>query len=87
MLGRRVGGRVWGIGLGSVRGRVRSAFLWASLTAFYLHATCCWQILLLDEATSALDAESEKSVQDALDKFMVSRALSRSVWEACQCSW
>lgn len=30
-------------------------------------------ILLLDEATSALDAESEKSVQDALDRVMVGR--------------
>ncbi|KAG8391278.1 hypothetical protein BUALT_Bualt01G0171400 [Buddleja alternifolia] len=31
------------------------------------------RILLLDEATSALDAESEKIVQDALDKIMVNR--------------
>lgn len=30
-------------------------------------------ILLLDEATSALDAESEKLVQDALDKLMANR--------------
>ena len=30
-------------------------------------------ILLLDEATSALDAESEKLVQDALDKLMAGR--------------
>ncbi|KAH9325334.1 hypothetical protein KI387_005512, partial [Taxus chinensis] len=30
-------------------------------------------ILLLDEATSALDAESEKTVQDALDRMMKSR--------------
>ncbi len=30
-------------------------------------------ILLLDEATSALDAESEKLVQDALDKLMTGR--------------
>nr|XP_016507212.1 PREDICTED: ABC transporter B family member 2-like [Nicotiana tabacum] len=30
-------------------------------------------ILLLDEATSALDAESEKSVQNALDRVMVGR--------------
>ena len=30
-------------------------------------------ILLLDEATSSLDAESEKVVQDALDKLMVGR--------------
>jgi len=30
-------------------------------------------ILLLDEATSALDAESEKLVQDALDKLMQDR--------------
>lgn len=30
-------------------------------------------ILLLDEATSALDAESEKLVQEALDKLMVGR--------------
>ena len=29
------------------------------------------KILLLDEATSALDSESEKIVQDALDKIMV----------------
>ena len=33
----------------------------------------CVQILLLDEATSALDAESEKVVQDALDRLMVNR--------------
>ena len=31
------------------------------------------KIVLLDEATSALDAESERVVQDALDKVMVSR--------------
>ncbi|KAF4370235.1 hypothetical protein CsatB_005808 [Cannabis sativa] len=31
------------------------------------------KILLLDEATSALDAESEKVVQDALDRVMVNR--------------
>ncbi|KAJ1418721.1 P-loop containing nucleoside triphosphate hydrolase [Sesbania bispinosa] len=31
------------------------------------------KILLLDEATSALDAESEKVVQDALDRIMVDR--------------
>ncbi|CAN0885243.1 ABC transporter B family member 11 [Linum grandiflorum] len=31
------------------------------------------RILLLDEATSALDAESEKVVQEALDRIMVSR--------------
>ncbi|CAL5346757.1 unnamed protein product [Camellia sinensis] len=31
------------------------------------------RILLLDEATSALDAESEKEVQDALDRVMVDR--------------
>ncbi|KAA8528153.1 hypothetical protein F0562_035596 [Nyssa sinensis] len=31
------------------------------------------KILLLDEATSALDAESEKVVQDALDRVMVER--------------
>ncbi|KAK7264796.1 hypothetical protein RJT34_32407 [Clitoria ternatea] len=31
------------------------------------------KILLLDEATSALDAESEKVVQDALDRLMVDR--------------
>ncbi|KAL2489767.1 ABC transporter B family member 2 [Forsythia ovata] len=30
-------------------------------------------ILMLDEATSALDAESEKSVQEALDRVMVGR--------------
>ena len=30
-------------------------------------------ILILDEATSALDTESEKIVQDALDKLMVGR--------------
>ncbi|MDA8693164.1 ABC transporter transmembrane domain-containing protein [Saprospiraceae bacterium] len=30
-------------------------------------------ILLLDEATSALDSESEKVVQDALDKLMIGR--------------
>ena len=30
-------------------------------------------ILLLDEATSALDAESEKSVQEALDRVMMGR--------------
>lgn len=31
------------------------------------------RILLLDEATSALDAESERVVQDALDRVMVNR--------------
>ncbi|BFG23770.1 hypothetical protein CerSpe_100440 [Prunus speciosa] len=31
------------------------------------------KVLLLDEATSALDAESERVVQDALDKVMVNR--------------
>jgi len=31
------------------------------------------QILILDEATSALDTESEKLVQDALEKLMVNR--------------
>nr|GME15171.1 ABC transporter B family member 11-like [Ipomoea batatas] len=31
------------------------------------------RVLLLDEATSALDAESERMVQDALDKIMVNR--------------
>lgn len=30
-------------------------------------------ILLLDEATSALDAESEKTVQEALDRVMINR--------------
>ena len=30
-------------------------------------------ILLLDEATSALDAESERLVQDALDRLMKTR--------------
>lgn len=31
------------------------------------------RILLLDESTSALDAESEKIVQEALDKIMINR--------------
>lgn len=31
------------------------------------------KILLLDEATSALDAESERSVQEALERVMVNR--------------
>lgn len=31
------------------------------------------KILLLDEATSALDAESERVVQDALDRVMVEK--------------
>lgn len=31
------------------------------------------RILLLDEATSALDAESERVVQEALDRVMISR--------------
>ena len=34
---------------------------------------CDAPILLLDEATSALDAESERLVQDALDRLMASR--------------
>jgi ATP-binding cassette subfamily B (MDR/TAP) protein 1 len=33
------------------------------------------KILLLDEATSALDAESERVVQDALDRVMVSTVI------------
>lgn len=32
------------------------------------------RILLLDEATSALDSESERVVQEALDKIMVNRS-------------
>lgn len=31
------------------------------------------RVLLLDEATSALDAESERVVQEALDRIMVNR--------------
>lgn len=31
------------------------------------------RILLLDEATSALDAESERVVQETLDKIMINR--------------
>jgi ATP-binding cassette subfamily B (MDR/TAP) protein 1 len=31
------------------------------------------KVLLLDEATSALDAESERVVQEALDRVMVGR--------------
>jgi ATP-binding cassette subfamily B (MDR/TAP) protein 1 len=31
------------------------------------------RVLLLDEATSALDAESERTVQDALDRVMAGR--------------
>lgn len=31
------------------------------------------EIMILDEATSALDTESERLVQDALDKLMVNR--------------
>lgn len=31
------------------------------------------RILLLDEATSALDAESERTVQEALERVMISR--------------
>lgn len=31
------------------------------------------RILLLDEATSALDVESERSVQEALDRIMINR--------------
>jgi ABC-type multidrug transport system fused ATPase/permease subunit len=32
-------------------------------------------VLLLDEATSALDAESERVVQEALDRLMVGRTM------------
>lgn len=31
------------------------------------------RILLLDEATSSLDAESERTVQEALDRVMINR--------------
>eukprot|EP00980_Cylindrotheca_fusiformis_P019676 scaffold6870_cov121-Cylindrotheca_fusiformis.AAC.3 len=37
------------------------------------------KVLLLDEATSALDTESEKIVQDALDKIMASKKLATIV--------
>jgi ABC-type multidrug transport system fused ATPase/permease subunit len=43
------------------------AKLWPGMT------TALPKILLLDEATSALDAESERVVQDALDRLMVGR--------------
>ncbi len=35
------------------------------------------RILILDEATSALDSESERLVQDALDKLMLGKNLHR----------
>lgn len=37
------------------------------------------RILLLDEATSALDAESERVVQEALDRIMINRT-TLSLW-------
>ena len=40
----------------------------ASAASFRWVSSALLQILLLDEATSALDAESERVVQDALDK-------------------
>jgi len=36
-------------------------------------------LLLLDEATSALDSESERSVQDALDKLLISKERTMTV--------
>lgn len=42
------------------------------------------RILLLDEATSALDSESERKVQDALNRVMVGRT---TVVVAHRCVW
>ena len=38
-----------------------------------VHAVLAQQVLLLDEATSALDTQSERIVQEALNRMIVGR--------------
>lgn len=56
-------------------GRTRHSIIWGQKQRVAIARAILKnpRILLLDEATSALDAESEKIVQEALEKVMVGR--------------